>query len=84
MSDIWLYLFNKYVTSIGILITAGHSTTSASGTSVSSTDILTQGKHCDYSVMLECIRSHQLALFLYRMAVLAIMYIASSIMHLAE
>ena len=49
MSDI--YLAN--VLSVTILITAGHSTTLASGASVSSPDILTQGKHCDYSVMFE-------------------------------
>ena len=44
------YLANVLI--VTILITAGHSTTSASGTSsVSSADILTQGKHYDYSVM---------------------------------
>ena len=38
------YLAN--VLSVTILITAGHSTTLASGTSVSSADILTQGDYC--------------------------------------
>ena len=45
------YLAN--VVSLTILITAERSATLVSGTSVSSTDILTQGKHCDYSVMFE-------------------------------
>ena len=53
-----IYLAN--VSSVSALIIAGHSTTSVSGTSVSSTDILTQGKHCDYSVMFEC--SHQISI----------------------
>ena len=45
------YLAN--VLSVTIPITAGHSTTLASGTSVGSADILTQGKHCDYCVMFD-------------------------------